>query len=69
MSQLHPQEKAAIDDFLAAAVVGGPDKVREGLAALSQATEADELMLVCDIFDPALRLRSLDIAAEAARAG
>jgi luciferase family oxidoreductase group 1 len=69
MSQLHPPEKAAIDDFLAAAVVGGPDKVREGLAALSQATEADELMLVCDIFDPALRLRSLDIAAEAARAG
>lgn len=68
MSQLHPQEKAAIDDFLAAAVVGGPDKVRDGLAALLQATAADELMLVCDIFDPALRLRSLDIAA-AARAG
>ncbi|MFA4969064.1 MAG: LLM class flavin-dependent oxidoreductase [Sulfuritalea sp.] len=68
MSQLHPQEKAAIEDFLAAAVIGGPDKIREGLAALLQATDADELMLVCDIFDPALRLRSLDIAA-AARAG
>lgn len=27
------------------------------------ATQADELMLVCDIFDPALRLRALDIAA------
>jgi luciferase family oxidoreductase group 1 len=65
MSQLHPQEKAAIDDFLAAAVIGGPQTVREGLAALLQATDADELMLVCDIFDPALRLRSLDIAAAA----
>ena len=65
MSQLHPQEKAAIDDFLAAAVIGGPHTVREGLAALLQATDADELMLVCDIFDPSLRLRSLDIAAAA----
>lgn len=68
MSQLHPQEKAAIDDFLGAAVIGGPAKIAQGLAALLQATAADELMLVCDIFDPALRLRSLDIAA-AARAG
>jgi len=65
VSQLHPQEKAAIDDFLGAAVIGGPDKVCQGLAALLQATAADELMLVCDIFDPALRLRSLDIAAAA----
>jgi hypothetical protein len=32
---------------------------------LAQATEADEFMLVCDVFDPALRLRSLDIAAAA----
>lgn len=62
---LHPQERAAIDDFLAAAVIGGPQTVREGLAALLQATAADELMLVCDIFDPSLRLRSLDIAAAA----
>ncbi len=65
MSQLHPQEKAAIDDFLAAAVIGGPHTVREGLSALLNATDADELMLVCDIFDPSLRLRSLDIAAAA----
>jgi luciferase family oxidoreductase group 1 len=68
MSQLLPQEKAAIDDFLAAAVIGGPQRVHEGLAALMQATDADELMLVCDIFDPALRLRSLDIAAAACAA-
>jgi luciferase family oxidoreductase group 1 len=66
---LQPQERAAIADFLAAAVIGGPDKVRAGLAALSQAVDADELMLVCDIFDPALRLRSLDIAAAAHAAG
>jgi len=65
MAQLHPQERAAIGDFLAAAVIGGPDKVRAGLQALAQATQADEFMLVSDVFDPALRLRSLDIAAAA----
>lgn len=65
MAQLHPQERAAIGDFLAAAVIGGPDKVQAGLKALAQATQANEFMLVCDVFDPALRLRSLDIAAAA----
>jgi luciferase family oxidoreductase group 1 len=62
---LDPQERVAIEEFLAEAVIGGPQKVRAGLLALAQATAADELMLVCDIFDPALRLRSLDIVAAA----
>jgi luciferase family oxidoreductase group 1 len=66
MAQLHPQERAAIGDFLGAAVIGGPAKVRKGLQALVHTTQADELMLVSDVFDPALRLRSLDIAAAAA---
>ncbi len=57
--KLQPQEHAAIADFLAAAVIGGPDKVRAGLAALAEATQADEFMLVCDVFDPALRLLRL----------
>jgi len=38
--------------------------VRQGLSALVQATGADELMLVCDTFDPAMRLRSMDIVAQ-----
>jgi luciferase family oxidoreductase group 1 len=65
MQSLHPQEQAAIADFLAAAVIGGPDTVREGLASLAQVTQADEFMVVSDVFDPALRLRSLTITAEA----
>jgi luciferase family oxidoreductase group 1 len=68
-ASLHPQARAAIDDFLAIAVIGRPDKVRAGRAKLAQATAADEFMLVCDIFDPALRLRSLSIAAEVAPQG
>jgi luciferase family oxidoreductase group 1 len=68
MAGLHPQERAGIADFLGAAVIGSPDSVRAGFAALHAATQADEFILVCDIFDPALRLRSLDIAAAALKA-
>jgi len=62
---LTAQERAAIGDFLGAAVIGSPQTVREGLLGLHIVTAADEMILVCDIFDPALRLRSLDIAAAA----
>jgi alkanesulfonate monooxygenase SsuD/methylene tetrahydromethanopterin reductase-like flavin-dependent oxidoreductase (luciferase family) len=65
MTHLHPQERAAIGEFLAAAVIGGPQSVAAGLEKLQQETLADELIVVCDIFDPELRLRSLDIAAAA----
>ena len=65
LRSLHPQERAAIDDFLAAAVIGGPASVRAGLEQLAHATAADEFVLVSDVFDPELRLRSLDLAAQA----
>jgi luciferase family oxidoreductase group 1 len=68
MASLDASERAAIEGFLGAAVVGGPGTVRQGLTALVQATGADEIMLVCDTFDPAMRLRSLDIAAQQWRA-
>jgi luciferase family oxidoreductase group 1 len=65
LAHLGPGERAGIDSFLAAAVVGGPETVHRGLHQLAQSTGADELMLVCDTFDPELRLRSLEIAAQA----
>ena len=64
-AQLNPAEAEAINDFLAAAVIGGPETVQAGLARLAQATRADEFMLVTDVFEPALRLRSLEITAAA----
>ena len=67
LASREPREQAAIADFLALAVIGGPERVREDLSRIAQATQADELMLVCDIFDPALRLRALGIAADAMR--
>lgn len=65
LAGLPPQHQAAVADFLAAGVVGGPQTVRQGFAALANATQADEFMLVSDVFDPQLRLRSLEIAAQA----
>ncbi|MDR2327104.1 MAG: LLM class flavin-dependent oxidoreductase [Acidovorax sp.] len=65
MALLGHQEKAAIHDFLAMGVVGGPESVRAGLQAIAQATQADEFMLVSDVYDPALRLRSLELTAQA----
>ncbi|MET4575122.1 LLM class flavin-dependent oxidoreductase [Ottowia thiooxydans] len=60
--RLSPQEQAGIADFLSCAVVGGPETVRSGFESLAEQTGCDEMMLVCDVFDPTLRLRSLDIA-------
>ncbi|MBS0356164.1 MAG: LLM class flavin-dependent oxidoreductase [Proteobacteria bacterium] len=68
MANLHPEERAAIGDFLGAAVIGSPDSVRAGLTRLAEATDADEFMLVSDVFDPDLRLRALDIAAQVCKA-
>ncbi|MBQ0936102.1 LLM class flavin-dependent oxidoreductase [Ideonella paludis] len=64
VAQLNPAERAGIADFLGAAVIGSPQTVREGFARLLQATGADELMLVCDVYEPALRWRALGIAAQ-----
>ncbi len=65
LESLGYQERQAIADFLAVGVVGGPDTVRAGLRALASSTQADEFMLVSDVYDPELRLRSLQITAQA----
>lgn len=67
LDTVEPHERDAIQGFLAAAVIGGPDTVRAGFDALHAATLADEFILVSDVHDPDLRLRSLTLAAEAMR--
>jgi luciferase family oxidoreductase group 1 len=62
-----PQEAAAAQQMLACSIVGGPETVREGLRAFLERTGADELMIVSDLYDPALRRRSFELIAEAAR--
>jgi luciferase family oxidoreductase group 1 len=65
MARIGDAERAGIADFLAAAVVGSPETVRAGFARLHELTRADEFILVSDVYDPELRLRSLDLAADA----
>jgi len=65
LESLPAQHRAAILDFLAAGVVGGPETVSAGLKRLVELTGADELMLVSDLFDLEQRLRSLDLTLQA----
>jgi len=58
-------EKFLVDSRMAIAAVGGPDTVRLRLEQVLQATGADELIFVSDLYDHASRLRSFEIAAEA----
>ncbi len=68
MDSLDPRAQDGIDDFLGAAVIGGPETVRAGFERLAELTAADEFILVSDVYDPELRLRSLSIASDANRA-
>jgi luciferase family oxidoreductase group 1 len=65
MQSIGAQARAAVADFLACAVIGSPQTVRSGFEQLIEHTQADELMLVCDVHDAGLRLRALDIAWQA----
>ena len=64
-----PQEKQQASQMLGGSVVGSPDTVRAGLRAFAERTDADELMVVSDVFDFALRRRSFAMIAEAAGTG
>ena len=58
------QEKAQASQMLACSVVGSPETVRNGIRSMIDRTNADELMIVSDIFDPEKRLRSFEIIAD-----
>ena len=55
------------DSVLSCTAIGGPEKVREGLAKFVARTGVDEVMLVSSIYDHDARKKSLSIAAEAMR--
>lgn len=60
-----PREEAYVRSHLGVAIIGGPDKVRDGLKALIERTGADELIITSDFYDHADRLRSFEIVQEA----
>jgi len=58
-------ERFAVESRMAVAVIGGPETVRQKLAAFARKTQADELIFVSDLYDHDRRLRSFEIAAQA----
>jgi luciferase family oxidoreductase group 1 len=60
-----PEEEAAANAFLDGAVIGGPSRVRDGLARVVARTGVDEVMLSTLIPDLSDRLASLERVASA----
>jgi len=61
-------EKAQASQMLAVSIYGSRDTVRQGIDQLRARTQADELIIVSDVFDHGTRLRSYELIAEAVRA-
>ena len=59
-------EQLAVAERMALMVVGGPERVREGITQIVEATQADELILVSETWDRRARLRSFEILAQLA---
>ena len=62
-----PYEKVSVSEQLSCSVVGSLETVRRGLQDFVEKTGADELIMAGQIFDHKARLRSFEIAAQAAR--
>jgi luciferase family oxidoreductase group 1 len=62
---LHPHDRAILDDVLSCSAIGSPQTVRRELQAFADRTGADEIIVASMIYDHAARLRSYQIAAEA----
>jgi luciferase family oxidoreductase group 1 len=62
-----PAEKLRVSHMLKYAIIGSAETVGEGLRHLVSVTEADELMVVSNIYDHAKRVRSYEILATVSR--
>ncbi|HET7320917.1 MAG TPA: hypothetical protein VFI96_00305, partial [Longimicrobiaceae bacterium] len=60
-----PQEQAGVKHYLEQHFIGSPATVRQKLDALVEETGADELMASTMTYDPAARLRSYELLADA----
>jgi luciferase family oxidoreductase group 1 len=60
-------EELGLAQMLAYSIVGSPEVVRQGLETVVGQTAADEVIVASQIFDHTARLRSYEIAMQAAR--
>jgi len=61
-----PAEKRQASRMLEYSIVGSPETVRRELESFAALTNADELMVVCSVYDHLARIRSYEIVAEIA---
>lgn len=59
-----PNEKAHAEQMFACSVVGTPATIRRGVEDLLAKTQADELIVVSDVYEHSLRLRSFELIAQ-----
>ena len=59
-----PAEKRQASRMLEYSIVGSRETVRRGLESFVTVTKADELMVVCSLYDHAARIRSYEMVAE-----
>jgi luciferase family oxidoreductase group 1 len=64
-----PTERALVEQRTRVSAIGSVGTVRERLAVILAATEADELILTAHIYDHIARLRSFELASHAMREG
>lgn len=57
-------EKALVEHTYQYAILGDPQAVRRGLETFIERTEANELMITCQVFEHTARLRSYELVAE-----
>jgi luciferase family oxidoreductase group 1 len=62
---LAPHEKEMLSSVLSSSAIGSLTTVRARLAEFIARTQADELMITCQMYDHAARLRSFEIAKRA----
>jgi len=67
-NRLSPHDRAALEQIMSCSAIGSSGTVRKWLEAFIAQTQADELMIACQIFRHPARLRSYEIAAEIRRA-
>jgi len=64
---LPPSALAMLESFREASAIGSPETVRAAIGAFRDRTRADELIFAGSTFDPSARVRSLELAIEAAQ--
>ena len=61
-----PTEKRQASHMLKHSIVGSPETVRRDLESFVALTKADELMVVCSVYDHTARIKSYEIVADVA---